>query len=114
MVYEIHIKPKHRWKVVFEEDGRWRCGIYVPEYTSKDQVEYLEKHNAPELFLLIKGKIVLLLSNDGREIIEKPMEKGKIYIVTEWHNAYRPNGSEGVALVIERTDIETEYVKLRR
>ena len=40
------------------------------------------------------------------------MEEGKIYIVEEWYNAYRPDGCEGVALVIERMDIKTEYVKI--
>jgi len=113
MVQEIPIKPKQRWEVVFEENGKWRCGIYVPEYSSRNEVKYLEKHNAPELFLLVKGKIILLLSEDSKNVVEKPMEEGKIYIVTEWHNAYRPNGCEGVALVIERLDIETEYAEIK-
>ena len=112
MVHEISIKPRRRWEVVFEESDRWRCGIYVPEYSSKNEVKYLERHNAPELFLLVKGMMVLLLSKDGKSIVEKPMEEGKIYIVEEWHNAYRPSGCEGVALVVERTDIKTEYVKI--
>ena len=98
MVHEIPIKPRQRWEIIFEENGRWRCGVYVPEHSA--------------LFLLIRGRIVLLLSKDGRSIVEKPMEEGKIYIVEEWHNAYRPGGCEGVALVIERMDIKTEYVKI--
>jgi len=113
VVHEIPVRPKQRWEVVFEENGKWRCGIYVPEYTSKNQVECLEKHNAPELFLLVKGKIVLLLSHDSKEVVEVPMKEEVVYIVDEWHNAYRPNGEEGVALVIERTDIETKFLKTK-
>lgn len=40
------------------------------------------------------------------------MQPGKIYIVDEWHNAYRPNGVKGVALVIEKTNIRTQYSKI--
>ena len=112
MVHEIPIKPRQRWEIIFEENSRWRCGVYVPEHSARSEVKYLERHDAPELFLLIRGRIVLLLSKDGRSIVEKPMEEGKIYIVEEWHNAYRPGGCEGVALVIERMDIKTEYVKI--
>ena len=36
------------------------------------------------------------------------------YIVDEWHNAYRPNGETGIALVIEKTDIKTEYGEINR
>jgi len=34
------------------------------------------------------------------------------YIVNEWHNAYRPNGEKGVAIVIEKINIKTEFAKL--
>jgi hypothetical protein len=40
------------------------------------------------------------------------MLPGKIYVVDEWHNAYRPHGREGIALVVEAPDIETEYIQL--
>lgn len=113
MVVEIPIKPRGRWEVVFKDDNAWQCGIYVPENTSLNDVKFLEKHDAPELFYLIEGSIVLVLSPDGEKVIEVPMEGGKLYIVTEWHNAYRPNGSPGTALVIERVGIKTEYIKLR-
>jgi len=107
---KINIKPEKRWDVVYETSN-WRVGIYVPENTSINDVNYLEKHDKPELFYLVKGKIVLVLSSDGKEIKEVEMEKDKIYIVTEWHNAYRPDGAEGIALVIEAPDINTEYMK---
>ncbi|RLG72997.1 MAG: hypothetical protein DRO23_09675 [Thermoprotei archaeon] len=113
MVVRIPIKPKQRWEVVFKDNNRWQCGIYVPEFTSKDQVTWLEKHDGPELFYLVEGSIVLVLSENGKEIIEVPMEENTIYIVNEWHNAYRPKGVKGVALVIEKTNVKTEFLKLK-
>ncbi len=85
----------------------------MPEFTSLSEVDYLEKHDAPELFLLLEGKVVLVLSEDGAELREVPMERGKLYVVTEWHNAYRPGNCRGVALVVERTGISTTYKKLK-
>ncbi|RLF19176.1 MAG: hypothetical protein DRZ82_06655 [Thermoprotei archaeon] len=105
----IPIKAKGRWHVVFREDEKWQCGIYVPENESLEDIKFLELHNAPELFILIKGKINLVLMDESGKVHEIPMEEGKLYIVQTWHNAYRPNGKEGIALVIERPDISTEY-----
>lgn len=113
MVNKIPVKPKQRWEVIFRENNKWQCGIYVPEFTSKNQITFLEKHNVPEFFYLVRGSITLVLSRDGKEIVEVPMEKNVIYIVDEWHNAYRPRGKEGVALVIERVDVKTEFLKLK-
>lgn len=109
---EIEIKPKKRWEVIFQSYG-WRAGIYVPENTSLQEVSYLEKHDKPELFYLIRGKIILVISKDGETLEKVEMDKGKIYIVTEWHNAYRPMDCEGIALVVEAPDIETVYRKLK-
>jgi len=86
--------------------------IYFPEYMSRKQIDVLEKPDAPELFYLVSGRIVLVLSNDLKEIREVEMEPGEIYIVNEWHNAYRPNGEKGVAIVIEKINIKTEFAKL--
>ena len=47
-------------------------------------------------------------------MFEVPMKEGVIYIVDEWHNAYRPGNVEGIALVIERVGVKTEYIKLSR
>ena len=110
---KIVVKPTRRWEVVFRDDGRWQAGIYVPEYTSREEIKQLEKHNVPELFLLISGSIVLVTSIDGEKIIETPMEPGVLYIIDEWHNAYRPGGKEGVALVIEGVDVETVFIDIK-
>jgi len=108
----IRISPRKRWEVVFRDNDNWQVGIYFPEYTSREQIDVLEKHDAPELFYLVSGRIVLVLSNDLKEIREVEMESGEIYIVNEWHNAYRPNGEKGVAIVIEKVNIKTEFAKL--
>ncbi|MEM2180369.1 MAG: hypothetical protein QXP32_06100 [Nitrososphaeria archaeon] len=113
MVLKIPTGSNKRWNVVFKDDYRWQCGIYVPEYSSKDEVTYIEKHDGPELFYLIEGKIVLVLSADGKSFVEVPIEKSIIYVVNEWHNAYRPNGVEGIALVIEKTNVKTEFLNVR-
>ncbi len=55
-----------------------------------------------------------MLSDDGKTIREVNMEKNMIYIVEEWHNAHRPGGCEGVALVIEAPDIKTVYREIKR
>ena len=97
-----------RWKVVFRDAGKWILGIYIPEITSREEVKVLERHNAPELFVLVKGKVTLVVAN-GNVIKEVKMELGKPYVVTGWHNAYRPEGSEGVVLVVERDAVKTEF-----
>lgn len=101
-----------RWNIVFSDQGSWRAGIYVPENSSRKEIRSLEKHDKPELFVLLEGEIVLVLSQDGLNVLEVPMEPGKIYVVEEWHNAYSPRGSRGKALVIEAEDIKTEYLSL--
>ncbi len=109
----IRLSPKQRWEIVFRDNDNWQVGIYSPEYTSREQIDVLEKHDAPELFYLVSGRIILVLSNDLKEIREVEMEPKKIYIINEWHNAYRPNGENGLALVIEKPTIKTEYAKMK-
>jgi len=104
----LEVKAKQRWKVVFKDKPHWQLGIYVPENEDFGNIRFLEKHNCPEMFYLVRGKIVLVLSN-GERLEEIEMKEGIIYIVECWHNAYRPRGAPGVALVVERSDVETEY-----
>lgn len=108
----IRAESGERWRVVFRDRDKWQVGIYIPENTSAEEVVVLEKHSCPELFILLEGRIVLVLSEDGVSTKEVEMEPGKLYIVDEWHNAYRPGGGKGVALVVEAPDGETEYVSL--
>ncbi len=108
---EIPIYTGSRWRVVFKTKG-WQCGIYRPEFTSVEDITYLERHNRPEVFVPVKGNIVLVLSEDGNMLREIPLRKNNLYVITEWHNAYRPDGKEGIALVIEHPAIKTEYLSL--
>jgi len=112
MVSKIIIRDDLRWNVIFKDDERWQCGIYVPENSDRSQIKRMEKHDGSELFYLIDGNITLVLSEDGKKIVEVPMEKNIVYIVNEWHNAYRPNGIKGISLVIEKTGVKTEFLTL--
>ncbi len=109
------IRPEagERWRVVFRDRDRWQVGIYVPENASAEEVAVLERHTCPELFLLLEGRVVLVVSEDGSSTREVEMEPGKLYVVEEWHNAYRPGGGKGVALVVEAPDVQTEYASLK-
>jgi len=109
---KIELKSDVRWIVKFRENNNWQLGLYRPEFKSKDEIDKLEKHDAPELFYLVEGEIILVLSKDGKEIKEVKMEKNKVYIVDEWHNAYSPRG-DGLAIVIEKPNIKTEFLSIK-
>ncbi|MEZ0346753.1 MAG: hypothetical protein ABWK01_09395 [Infirmifilum sp.] len=104
---------QERWIIVFSDSNKWRAGIYIPENNSLEEIIILERHNRPELFTLLEGEMILVVSEDGVMIDEVPMRQGQIYIVEEWHNAYIPRGKTGKALVIEADDIETEYMFIK-
>jgi len=110
---KIPLQIETNWKVIFVDDKRWQVGVYVPKFNSIKEVEWLECHDAPELFLLVRGSVVLVTSSDGKGVVETRMEPGIIYIVDEWHNAYRPEGLEGVTLVVEKTGIKTEFLNIK-
>ena len=102
LIKVIDVETKERWRVVFREDGKWQVGLYSPENTSLQEIKTLKKHDAPELFMLVRGSVILVIEENG-ELREVPLEYGKLYIVEEWHNAYRPGREEGIALVVERS-----------
>lgn len=49
----LDVSPRSRWEVVLRDNDHWQAGIYVPENTSRSDIRFLEKHDAPELFYLI-------------------------------------------------------------
>ncbi len=104
---EIALSSDERWKVIVRDEGFWAVGLYSPENEKLEDVKELEKHNCPELFILLEGDIILVLS-EGKGIKELRMEKGKAYLVTEWHNAY----GKGLALVVEREGVKTEFRRM--
>lgn len=106
----ISLQSKKRWKVIFRDRNNWLCGIYIPEFTDASQIQKFEKHNGPELFLLLEGKVTLVLLEHKHKRYKKvPLKKGEVVIVDAWHNAYRPKGSKGVVLVIEKDNISTRW-----
>lgn len=107
----LSLQSKKRWKVIFRDRNNWCCGIYIPEFTDASEIQKFEKHSGPELFLLLEGKVTLVLLENKRRK-EVPLKKDKVVVVNTWHNAYRPKGAKGVALVIERDNIATQWKRV--
>lgn len=107
---KLSLASKSRWRVITGDESNWRVGVYSPEYTAADKVDKLEKHTCTELFMLLEGKMSLLLRNDkGRERVVE-LEPGFVYMVDEYHNGFRPNGAKGTAMVVERDTFSTTYI----
>lgn len=100
--------PGVRWQVVCGDAGHWRAGIYAPAEARIEDVTELERHDCPELFLLIQGRMTLVLA-DGTGVRELPLEPGRPVLVESPHSAYCPDGPHtGVAFVVERDAFLTE------
>ena len=98
-----------RWQVLCGDSAHWRVGLYAPDLASREQVVELERHDCPELFLLLSGRLTLVLSIDGA-VRELPLEIGKPVLIESPHNGYCPDGPHtGTALVVERDAFDTEY-----
>lgn len=105
MIKKLELKSKRRWKILLNE-GKWLCGLYIPEFRRKEEIDKLEKHDAPELFLLIEGKVNLVVKDKGRER-EISLAKGEATVLDCWHNAY----GKGKVFVVERAGVSTEFMK---
>lgn len=98
-----------RWEVLCGDQGHWRAGLYSPAETSAADHAELEWHDCPELFLLISGRLTLLLA-DGAEPRELPLTAGRAVLVTAPHAGFCPDGPHsGVAFVVERDAFTTRY-----
>ena len=109
--FDEHLVPPQgvRWHVVCGDEGHWRAGMYSPPEASASELAELEKHDCPELFLLISGQVTLVVAEPGgtREIALQP---GVPVLVESPHSGYCPNGPyTGVAFVVERDVFDTEY-----
>jgi len=113
MIKKLYIRrgDRKRWRVLYNE-GNWLCGLYKPEFRRKNEVVILERHNAPELFLLIDGKITLLVKRDRGRLRELKMKKGEVIVLTDWHNAYSPD-ARGEAIVIEKNGVKTTFKSIK-
>jgi hypothetical protein len=108
---DVPIAPvdAQRWQVLCGDTAHWRVGLYSPVDASREALRELERHDCPELFLLLSGRLTLLLSVAG-QLREVPLEVGKPVLVTSPHNGYCPDGPHtGRALVVERDVFATEY-----
>ena len=98
-----------RWNVVCGDPDHWRVGMYSPPESSRDQLPELERHDCPEMFVLIRGNLTLLIA-DGDRVRQQPLELGVPVLVASPHAGFCPDGPHtGVALVVERDSFDTEY-----
>ncbi len=105
----LNTEHKIRWHVLCGDKDHWRTGFYSPEQNDLVQIDKLEKHTCPELFMLIEGELTLLIAKNGKLQTVK-LEKNKPILIDTWHNGFCPNGSfTGKALVVERDNFVTEY-----
>lgn len=104
-------KDKERWQVLCGDEDHWRLGIYSPESSKESDILEFESHDCPEMFILIEGRVSLLLFHESIKKFETlELEQGKPVMIDTWHDGFCPDGPfTGKALVIERDEFETFY-----
>ncbi len=103
-----NIIPDQVWKVISEDKGFWRVGVYRPEFLSPDDISILEKHTCSEFFVCVGGKAGLIIIKDGKES-EEVLEPFQSILIDGFHNGFRIDES-AFFLVAERSSFETEYI----
>lgn len=102
-------EPARVWQVVCGDAGHWRTGIYSPSASAREQLAQLERHDCPELFILLEGRLILVLG-EHKQLRELELQPGRPVLVRAPHNGYCPEGPHtGRALVVERDAFDTEY-----
>jgi len=108
--HPLPVEPGRTWQVLCGDPGHWRAGAFSPAATSAGGCPELERHDGPELFLLVAGRLTLLLADGAggvREVELRPLEP---ILVTSPHAGFCPDGPHaGTALVVERDAFATEY-----
>ena len=100
-------RPGKKFQVMCGDRGHWRAGFSSPKFCRADQITELEKHSCPEMFLLLKGRVVMIL-DDGKGEFELELEPMKPVIIAGWHRGYCPDGPHtGVAMIVERDGFST-------
>jgi mannose-6-phosphate isomerase-like protein (cupin superfamily) len=118
---EIRSYSGEGYKPLITYDG-WRVAVLnFLEELHPSRIEYLERHlQTDEVFVLTKGRGVLLLGGNASEVKEAAaceMETGKIYNVraNTWHSVLlSPDAS---VLIVENSDTgkeNTEYWGINR
>lgn len=105
----LAVEPGRTWQVLCGDEGHWRSGIYSPAAAHAEECVELERHDCPELFVLLSGELTLMLWEPAG-VRALALEPGRPVLVTAPHNGFCPAGPySGRALVIERDALETEY-----
>jgi len=105
----LDVADATRWQVLCGDAGHWRAGVFSPPETSASECTELEKHTCPELFLLLSGRLTLVLHVDGG-IRELELQPGRPVLVEAPHAGFCPDGPHaGRAFVVERDAFATEY-----
>jgi hypothetical protein len=108
----LAVAEAQRWQVLCGDTGHWRVGIYAPSLSRREEIRELERHDCPELFCLLRGRLTLLLADAAAPggVRELPLEVGRPVLVSSPHDGFCPDGpNTGVALVVERDSFDTEY-----
>jgi hypothetical protein len=102
--------PGERWQVMCGDAGHWRVGLYSPPEARLGDCGELERHDCPELFLLLSGHVTLVLADGAGGVRELPLAPGQPVLVETPHTAYCPDGPHaGTCFVVERDAFDTEY-----
>lgn len=105
----LHGAAGQVWQVLCGDREHWRVGLYSPAGASAAACAELERHDCPELFLLLDGRLTLVLAGPGG-VRELELVPGDPVLVTAPHNGFCPDGPHrGRALVVERDSFDTEY-----
>lgn len=105
----LSTEPRKVWQVLCGDTNHWRVGMYSPSATCAADLPELERHDCPELFLLIQGHLTLLVAegNGTRELV---LEPGKPVLIEAPHSGFCPDGPHtGMAFVVERDAFDTLY-----
>ena len=100
------------WQVLCGDAGHWRVGIYAPALCRREEIRELERHDCPELFCLLGGRLTLVLADADAPggLRELPLAVGRPVLVAAPHDGFCPDGPHtGAALVVERDSFDTEY-----
>jgi len=97
-----------RWKIIAQDPGQWRIGIYRPEYAGEKDIRELEKHTCPELFICAEGNMGIIIKEDGAEEI-RILKPGEAAMLSGYHNGFCASDS-GYFIVAERTSFSTEFI----
>ncbi len=105
----LDLSDQQVWQVLCGDEGHWRVGAFSPAATRAEQITELERHDCPELFCLLRGRLTLVVARDGR-LQQIPLQPLRPVLVQAPHGGFCPDGPhQGVALVVERSSFDTEY-----